>query len=75
MAADLDELRCVAPGVVAESRLLARQASVVDASDADVTVARLIGQHAEPWPEATVLDTNAPPEDVRRHLGQLLDWL
>lgn len=64
--ADTSEIRCVAPGPVAESRLATRNAAGGDASDADAAVARRMAERDAPWPEAAVLDTDAECDEVHR---------
>lgn len=65
---DLDELRCVAPPAVAESRITARAAAGVDPSDATVAVARHLDERTDAWPEAVALETVGDPELVRQRL-------
>lgn len=57
--ADLAALRCVAPTELTAERLRRRRG---DVSDADEAVAEAMAAHADPWPEATVLDTRQPVE-------------
>ncbi len=71
-SADLDELRCIAPAEVAESRLASRAAAGGDASDADASVARAMAERSAPWPDAAVLDTDAAPGQVHARLDELL---
>lgn len=59
--ADIVALECRAPTVVAEARLAARLRLGQDESDADVAIARAMSAHADPWPEATKIDTGADP--------------
>lgn len=54
-------LRCDAPPEVVQGRLRDRGP---DASDATADVARRLADRAEPWPEATVLDTTQEPDQV-----------
>jgi len=56
-AADLVELRCVAPAGVAAERIRARLAAGSDPSDATPAVAAAMAARFDPWPEATDLDT------------------
>jgi hypothetical protein len=60
--ADLTELRCVAPVEVAVARAARRLAVGIDVSDADEAVVRSMAAAEEPWPTATVIDTNAAPD-------------
>ncbi|MFP4511347.1 MAG: AAA family ATPase [Acidimicrobiales bacterium] len=64
-AADLVELRCVAPTDVAADRLRARGDRGGDASDADATIAARLEEVADPWPEATPVDTVAGRDAAR----------
>ena len=63
---DLVELRCVAPAGVAADRMRERAARGADASDADAAVAAAMAAVADPWPEATVIDTDRGPDAVVR---------
>ncbi len=63
--ADLDELHCVAPLDLVESRIAARLASGGDASDATPAVARQFAAAEAPWPTAAPIDTSGPIESVR----------
>jgi predicted kinase len=58
------ELVCRAEPEVVEARLARRAADRNEVSDATVEVAEAIRARFEPWPEATVLDTAAPVDDV-----------
>lgn len=60
-AADLVELRCTAPDRVAAARMRARVATGFDPSDATPEVAAAMASAADPWPEASALDTAQPP--------------
>jgi len=71
-AADLDELRCVAPLAVIEARVAERTLRGGDPSDATVAVARELAAVEQPWPEAAPIATDAPPDTVR---GALMDLL
>ncbi|MFC0037180.1 AAA family ATPase [Actinomadura rayongensis] len=53
--ADLTELECRAPARLAAERVRTRPRG---ASDADPTVAAALTAHADPWPEATPIDTS-----------------
>jgi uncharacterized protein len=61
---DLVELRCSAPRELAAARLRYRSAAGGDPSDADAAVAAAMADVADPWPEATVVDTRPGPADV-----------
>jgi uncharacterized protein len=70
---DLVQLRCSCRDAVAESRILARQADGVDASEATATVRNLLASRADPWPEALVVDTSdrRPAESLASALAAL----
>jgi aminoglycoside phosphotransferase family enzyme/predicted kinase len=63
-AAELRELRCVAPASLTAERMRQRRARHDDASDADEDVARALAAEADPWPEATTVDTAHEPAAV-----------
>lgn len=67
-AAELTELRCVAPRPVADARLRARAAGP---SDADPGIAAAMAADFAPWPDATVLDTTGSVEDSVTAAGLL----
>jgi predicted kinase len=75
--AEVVELCCELPAEVAAERIRARARSAADASDADEVVAAALRSAADPWPEATPLDTSRPPAEVIAHLversGHLFD--
>ena len=56
---DLVPLECRAPTEVAGQRIHTRGAT---ASDATADIARAMAAAADPWPDATVVDTTAAPE-------------
>lgn len=60
-AADLVQLRCDVAPAVADARVEHRRAHAVDASDADTVVAEALRRAAEPWPDATIVDTSGSP--------------
>ena len=60
-ASDLVELCCDVPPDVADARLVDRRALGRDASDADVAIARVLRERADPWPDAMVVDTSLSP--------------
>jgi aminoglycoside phosphotransferase family enzyme/predicted kinase len=70
--AELTELRCCVAADVAERRILARAAAGGDPSDADPEVARKLGESADPWPEATVVDTGVPLSAALDAVGEAL---
>jgi predicted kinase len=59
-SSDLVALRCDAPRDLADARLRARRGS---ASDATPLVAAVMSVDADPWPEATTVDTSGAGED------------
>ena len=61
-SSELVELRCTVAPEVQRSRLLARAERGADASDADATVAAHLQADADPWPSATVIDTDRPTD-------------
>jgi len=69
--ADLVQLRCTASWELAARRMSARTGGV---SDADQAIASQMAAAADPWPEATVIDTEsggtagAPGESVAQAL-------
>lgn len=67
-AADLDEVRCVAPQELIESRILERQAGRPQPSDASVSVARAMRDEETPWPSAVEVDTSRPIDESRAGL-------
>ncbi|GAA4783207.1 AAA family ATPase [Actinomycetospora chlora] len=58
-AVPLTSLHCEAPRSVADERIRRRRGS---ASDATPLVAAVMSADADPWPEATVVDTGGPVE-------------
>ncbi len=59
--ADLVELRCEAPAVVAVERILRRAAAGRQPSDATPEIAAAMAVAAAPWPEATTINTADGP--------------
>jgi aminoglycoside phosphotransferase family enzyme/predicted kinase len=59
---DLVELRCAAAAATVAARLAGRTGG---ASDADAVIAAAMTADADPWPEATVIDTDDPPDRSR----------
>lgn len=62
--ADRYELRCVVDDAIARDRIRARVQADDDASDADVAVAERMARTADPWPDATSIDTAGPISDT-----------
>ncbi|MGS0685615.1 bifunctional aminoglycoside phosphotransferase/ATP-binding protein [Nakamurella sp. GG22] len=60
-SADLLQFECRAPPEVRHRRLARRRAGI---SDADATVADLMGHDAAAWPEAVGIDTTVKPEQT-----------
>jgi len=60
---DLIELHCAATTATVAARLAGRTAS---ASDADTAIAAAMTADADPWPEATVIDTDDVPDRSRK---------
>ncbi|PRX45210.1 hypothetical protein B0I33_110310 [Prauserella shujinwangii] len=67
---ELRALRCVAPPEVAARRIRDRHG---DVSDADPAVAARMAADAEPWPEATEIDTTVPPDAALAQAVAALD--
>jgi aminoglycoside phosphotransferase family enzyme/predicted kinase len=61
-AADLVELRCVAPSSITEQRMVERARAGRDASDATPEIARRLAQTADPWPGSMAIDTSGSVE-------------
>ncbi|HTX85850.1 MAG TPA: AAA family ATPase [Streptosporangiaceae bacterium] len=70
VSADLVQLRCDIPADLAARRL---QARIGDASDAGPEVAEHLRADAEPWPDATVIDTSEPGGGQITSLQRALD--
>lgn len=64
VAADLVELGCQLDPARAAARIGRRRAEGTDASDADEAVAVALRAAADPWPEATTIDTSGTPDEV-----------
>jgi uncharacterized protein len=62
--ADLVEVRCTADTDTARARVARRLATGGDASEATPEVAERLAADFEPWPQATEVDTTAPPGEV-----------
>jgi uncharacterized protein len=60
-SSDLIQLRCDVAPAVADARIERRRAEGPDASDADAGVAAALRSAADPWPEATTIDTSGAP--------------
>ena len=72
-SSDLHELCCAVPSAVAEARIAARRSGGTNASEATVEVSRSMATRFDPWPEAHLIDTDAPLSAVvhaaSNHLG------
>ena len=72
-SSDLHELCCAVPTAVAEARIAARRSDGTNASEATVDVARSMATRFDAWPEAHLVDTDAPLSAVihsaSKHLG------
>ncbi|HZQ84959.1 MAG TPA: AAA family ATPase [Acidimicrobiales bacterium] len=64
VAADLVELQCRLDPATAAARIHRRRAEGPDASDADEAVAAALRAAADPWPQATAVDTSGTPEEA-----------
>jgi aminoglycoside phosphotransferase family enzyme/predicted kinase len=62
--AEIVELRCVLDPVVAAERIEHRMSAELSASDATPALAAQLALRADPWPEATDLDTLGAPAEV-----------
>ena len=60
--ADLVELRCDAPADVAADRIRRRAESGRDSSDATPSIAATMATLADPWPQASTVDTRDDPD-------------
>ena len=65
-ASDVVELRCTAPPVMAAARIRQRVAAGGDASDATPAIAAALAAAADPWPEASAVDTTGAPRSTLR---------
>jgi predicted kinase len=70
VCADLVQLRCEVPADLARRRLQARAG---DASDAGPDVAERLAAAADPWPDATPIDTSRPDSQDITPLQRALD--
>jgi aminoglycoside phosphotransferase family enzyme/predicted kinase len=68
--ADLCELRCVTPSATAIARIRQRIERGADPSDADERVARTLADEADPWPEASSIDTSDNPGRALEQAGR-----
>lgn len=76
-SADLVEFRCAASVATTSRRILRRAATGDDPSDATPEIAAAMSAHAEPWPQATTIDTEAASAEAlalalrhtQHHLG------
>jgi predicted kinase len=64
--AEMIELQCQVPPVVADRRMVGRARDAGDPSEATPAVAHAMASSFDPWPESTVVDTAAPVADVLR---------
>jgi len=62
-------LRCTAPPEVAATRLRRRAPGM---SDADQHIAAAMATDADPWPQATTINTEATPEECVEHASTLV---
>jgi uncharacterized protein len=69
ISADLVQLHCTVPADLAARRL---QARIGDTSDAGPDVAERLRAAAEPWPDATPIDTSGPDGDEGTALQRAL---
>ncbi len=72
VAADLLAVECRLDPTEAARRIERRERAGDDPSDATVEVAAAMAQRADPWPEATVIDTSGPPGDAAAQLLAIL---
>jgi predicted kinase len=70
LSADLLQVECRASPEIRHHRLAGRRAGI---SDADETVADLMGQEAVAWPNAIGVDTTGPPEKTIEQIVQAID--
>ena len=73
--ATLTELCCELPPEVAAERIAARAAEGIDSSEVTPALAEQLTREREPWPEASVVGTDAPREDVAEAAWVLLGAL
>jgi aminoglycoside phosphotransferase family enzyme/predicted kinase len=57
---DVVEFECVAPEGTVQDRVRRREARHDDPSEADVGIARMLGDRRDPWPQAHAIDTTQP---------------
>ncbi len=69
--ADLVELQLTAPPGLADARILRRTAGPSEATPA---IRRRLAADADPWPEATTIDTTAPIEETQRRVVAQVGW-
>ena len=70
LSADLIELQCTAPPDVADTRILQRTATPSDATPA---IRRSLAIRADPWPEASTIETTGSIDDTQRSVTKLLE--
>lgn len=73
-AADLIELRLVAPELLAAGRILRRAQSGPVVSDADEQIRTRLAAEADPWPEAVPLDASRSPAAVAASAMAAAGW-
>lgn len=66
---DLTELRCTAPGLVADARITRRASRT---SEASPSIRRQLEQIEHPWPESTEVDTGLTPAAIETRVAQLV---
>jgi hypothetical protein len=71
-ASEAVELACTVPPGLGEERVAARRHEEATSSDATVVVARALRLAADPWPEATPVDTSGPRWMSLEHARQAL---
>lgn len=71
-SAELTAMACTCPAEVAVERLRARSLTGVDASDATPQVAARMAAAADPWPDAVVVDTSGPLDEVLAGVVELV---
>lgn len=69
LSSDVIELQCTAPSELADARILDRTDTTSDATPA---IRRSLGLCADPWPEASTIDTASSIEQTRRAITKLL---
>lgn len=70
--AGIVELRCVLDPAIAAARIERRLRAETSFSDATPEIARSLASSADPWPEASELDTTRHRDDVAAHAGSII---